>query len=38
MCKKTKKYKNFGEVDFEDHEIETIQEEYEKLNEELENW
>jgi len=29
------KYKNYGEVDFEDYELEQKEEEYEKLNQEL---
>jgi len=30
------KYKNYGEIDFEDHEIEDREEHYEKEMEELE--
>ncbi len=30
------KYKNYGEVDFEDHEIEQAEERYDKINKQLE--
>ena len=30
-----KTYRNFGEIDEEDHEVELAEERYEKLNEEL---
>ncbi len=33
---KKKKYRDYGEVDFEDHEIEQAEERYDKLNKELE--
>lgn len=33
---KNNKFRDYGEVDFEDHEIESKIEEYEKLNEKLE--
>jgi len=35
MENKEKKYKNYGEFDFEDHEIEQAEERYDKINEEL---
>lgn len=31
------KYKDYGEVDFEDHEIEQAEERYDKINKELED-
>ena len=31
-----KKYKDYGEVDFEDHELDIIEEQAEKTNEQLE--
>lgn len=37
MENKPKKYKNYGEVDFEDHEIEQTQERYDKTNKVLDN-
>jgi len=32
----TKNYKDFGEVDFQDHELELREEQYEKEREEIE--
>ena len=32
-----KKYKDHGEVDFEDHEISQAEERYDKINKELDN-
>ena len=32
---KNKKFRDYGEIDFEDHEIEQAEERYEKVNEEL---
>jgi len=37
MENKDQKYKNYGEVDFEDHEIEETQKRDDKINKELDN-
>ncbi len=34
---KKRKYKNYGEVDFEDHELENREEKYNKEKEEIES-